>query len=459
MKRLSWCAHVCIIQVLGLLVSTRSAVGMTTILGDGDNLGTAVAAAHDGDTIEIDSNSVYSGILTWHDKFLTIRAGSGYSPTISVIQNIYGNSNTGGEIRGLKILGPVSISGGATSFSNLNFYDNTISSDVNFNGVGELAIHSIMQNNHLKNVYFDGTGNLTGNIKLDGNTVSGDVLASVVGQARYDLTITHNVVQGGISSGEGVTSVIDSNFVRHGISGGSDFGYPAKMTVTRNVMMDEMGIAFGANSTVTVNASNNVILKASDSRWPAGIRVVEVLGASDSNTKLTFVNNTVVGFDQGISLGNFNRSDPTRKFSMSFANMLLHNVDDIDGLLPSEIYSSLIADGTFNGVNGNFGGIPNLGPNGELLAGSLGIDQGNNAAASSLATDIVGNLRILDGNNDGTARVDVGAYEFVVPEPPSLVAFVVGCVLCLWIASSSNRSARVRVATVGLRAPTWPTPS
>jgi hypothetical protein len=427
------CSIVLVCAAIAFLNQAILAHATTTVLGDAANLGTAVAAASNGDIIEIDSNSTYLGILTWHNKFITIRAGNGYSPTISSIQNIYGNSSTGGEIRGLKILGPVSINGGGTTFSNLNFYDNTFTSDVTFNGGGDWAIHSIMQNNHLKNVYFDGTGDFTGNVQLDGNTVSGDVSADVFGPSHYDLNITHNVVQGVISSGEGVTSVIDSNFVRHGISGGSDFEYPATMTVTRNVMMDEMGIVFGANSTVNVNASNNVILKASDSRWSAGIRVVEVFDASDSNTKLTFVNNTVVGFDQGISLGNVNRSDPTRRFSMSFTNMLLHNVDDIDGLLPSEIMSSLIADGTFSGVNGNFGGIPSLGPNGELLAGSLGIDQGDNAAATTLATDIVGNSRILDGNHNGAARVDVGAYELVVAEPRRLVGFVVGGALCFWI--------------------------
>jgi hypothetical protein len=439
MKRLSWRTYVFIIHVFWLSVIARPAVATTTILSDAANLGVAVAAASNGDTIEIDSNSVYSGILTWSNKFITIQAGNGYFPTVSSIQNIYGNSTTGGDIRGLKIVGPVSINGGGTTFSNLNFYDNTISSDVNFNGVGEWAIHSTMQNNHLKNVYFDGTGNLTGNVKLDGNTVSGDVSAGVVGQAHYDLNIMHNVVQGGIASGQGITSVIDSNFARHGIGGGSDFDYPATMTVTRNVLMDELSVEFGANSSVNVNASNNVIVKASDSRWPAGIRVAEVINAANSNTKLTFVNNTVVGFDSGISVENVHRSDPTRQFSMSFTNMLLQNGLDTSGLLSSEIKSSLIADGTYSGINGNFGGIPNLGPNGELLAGSIGIDKGDNAAASMLATDIVGNPRILDGNHDGTARVDVGAYELVVAEPRSFVGFVVGGALCFWMALSSRR--------------------
>jgi hypothetical protein len=48
------------------------------------------------------------------------------------------------------------------------------------------------------------------------------------------------------------------------------------------------------------------------------------------------------------------------------------------------------------------------------LQGSSGvIDQGdNNAVVSGIATDLVGNQRIVDGDEDGTATVDLGAYEY-----------------------------------------------
>ena len=47
-----------------------------------------------------------------------------------------------------------------------------------------------------------------------------------------------------------------------------------------------------------------------------------------------------------------------------------------------------------------------------LSAGSPSIDTGDNAAATSI-TDLDGNPRITDGNGDGTATVDMGAYEYV----------------------------------------------
>jgi hypothetical protein len=101
-------------------------------------------------------------------------------------------------------------------------------------------------------------------------------------------------------------------------------------------------------------------------------------------------------------------------------NMLLVNGDDIGSFTNSTVANSLIADSTFAGTNGNFGGMPLLGPMHELLAGSIGIDAGNNLAANIPAFDIAGNPRIWDGNGDGVARVDVGAFEYFVPEPATI---------------------------------------
>ena len=48
---------------------------------------------------------------------------------------------------------------------------------------------------------------------------------------------------------------------------------------------------------------------------------------------------------------------------------------------------------------------------------SPAIDAGNNAAAQAPAADLDGNPRIADGNQDGDARIDMGAYEYT-NQPP-----------------------------------------
>ena len=50
-----------------------------------------------------------------------------------------------------------------------------------------------------------------------------------------------------------------------------------------------------------------------------------------------------------------------------------------------------------------------------LLSGSPCIDAGDNSVVEPNSTDIAGNPRIIDGDEDGEAIVDMGAYEFLPP--------------------------------------------
>jgi hypothetical protein len=55
-----------------------------------------------------------------------------------------------------------------------------------------------------------------------------------------------------------------------------------------------------------------------------------------------------------------------------------------------------------------------------LLAGSPSVDVGSNAAVPpTMLLDLDGNPRVVDGDRNGTATVDLGAYEF---QPPLLLA-------------------------------------
>ena len=81
-------------------------------------------------------------------------------------------------------------------------------------------------------------------------------------------------------------------------------------------------------------------------------------------------------------------------------------------------YSNVNQDG-FAGTNGNIRQDPLLSGSGKLrlLPGSPCIDAGNNAPFPILIlTDYFGNDRIIDGDANGTATVDMGAHEYVPGE-------------------------------------------
>jgi hypothetical protein len=90
----------------------------------------------------------------------------------------------------------------------------------------------------------------------------------------------------------------------------------------------------------------------------------------------------------------------------------------------------------FSGSNGNISVNPLFvsSSNFHLRGGSLAVDAGDNGAPNLPATDLDGNPRIVDGNLDGTVRIDMGVYEFQSPSfamsaaQPSSLTMVNGAV-------------------------------
>jgi hypothetical protein len=235
------------------------------------------------------------------------------------------------------------------------------------------------------------------------------------------------VLEGGESQRH--PSLVEGNLFHDRFSAGTSSYDRNDVTILGNRFENSISLYIGYWSTTSVFAANNVIEAVDKTIEDEGLLLDVYVFQTNSSTNIEFVNNTIVGYDVGVRFDGPQR-ETLNDFNLSLSNTLLYNADDIDGVLSTEVTSSLISDGTYDGIGGNFAALPLLFPNKRLMPGSPGIDAGSNAAAAALSVDFAGNPRILDGNGDHVAIVDVGAFE-VLPEPSTLLLVGLGMAGCL----------------------------
>ena len=419
-----------LLLVVLAIAATRAtcADAALVILGDGGNLPNAIAAAQHGDTIELRSNGAFPGNLSWSNKYLTVQAGNGFAPTIQgSVSNVVGNSLTGGTLRGLNFTGGFGLGGTSTTFSKMVLDKSTFQGASNVSGTGSLKITlTVTQSTFLSNFGIGGTGDLNVGLTASENQFLGGTHFGGTGEMHLAATLTRNIFTGNTSFSPIGNTVYDLDFAENefktrpvaaGIGNLPDLQYHFE----RNRFREGIEVVVDHYNKVGLTMTDNLIGGVADvpmTTEPGILLRTFYNTIRFANINMSLTNNTVAGFDTGIEVRGFEPDVYPTQTSITFANMLLSNEDDLVNVKASDISYSLISDGTYAGQNSNFVGSPLLGPNGQLLAGSPGIDRGNNSLAST--KDLLGNPRIVDGNGDGIKVVDVGAYEFAVPEPASL---------------------------------------
>jgi sugar lactone lactonase YvrE len=263
------------------------------------------------------------------------------------------------------------------------------------------------------------------------------------------------------SHGEGAGSVIKGFTIQNGYnwegSGMTLLG--SSPTIIGNIFQNNAeevgyyGAAIGGNNASPIVEQNLFQNNTADSQYLSG--VISFINESSpiiannvfannpclainmiGNTPI-IINNTIVNNNAGISASSgiicnnilFNNSLGVGSAGDVWQNNLVYGGQ------------TLYSGQDLTGANGNISTNPFFAclPSGDfhLLAGSPCIDAGNNGAPQLPATDFDGNPRILAGNPNGPAIVDMGAYEFNPASPPTP---------CLYLNCPSNI---VVVAAVG----------
>ncbi len=233
-------------------------------------------------------------------------------------------------------------------------------------------------------------------------------------------------------------ATIEGNLIKDGsimLIGGSMSGHDNgidDVLINRNKILDSVftgfqiqGASFGAeNNTVEkIKFSNNLVARSHH----AGVVLLGGFDKSDNNTvrNVTLLNNTLVengksvDWAGGINIENDNNSSGNVVSGVKIANTILwknRNGDRIVGSQrPASVRNSILADARYRGSNGNFYASPRFvdsaKTNYSLHAASPAVDKGATSGTDPGKFDLAGYPRGADGNGDGKAVTDIGAYE------------------------------------------------
>ena len=337
------------LTILTLAAIGNAAAAVIHVPADQPTIQQGIDAASAGDIVEVAAGTYFEN-LDFHGKAISLQSASGAAHTIIDGSNVGTVINfQTGEGRDSKVIG-FTIQHGNNSFG----------AGIMLSGASPKIKRNIFRNNAEGSGGFgagiggNGSSPIVENNIFIGNTCDTQFLSGVVSFVNDSSPV-----------------IIDNVF----------FNNPCRAV---NMTLPEGNTPVVANNTMVANS--------------VGVRV----DARVPTSSQLYANNIVVGNGMGLEvdfLGTGN--EPTWENNLVFGN----TSGDYFG----------IADLT--GMNGNISLDPEFMGQGardfELSPGSPAIDAGTLEVPDLPGKDFVGNPRVLDGDGDGEALPDMGAFEFV----------------------------------------------
>jgi hypothetical protein len=403
-----------VVSVALMVLATLPIAAATTIHvpADKPTIQAAIDAAVNGDTVLV-ADGTYTENIDFKGKAITVRSTNGATKT----------TINGGKVDAVaKFVTAEGLSSVLDGFTITNG---------NGLGINILSTSPTVKNNIVTlNTGCPGIGILIGDGSplIQNNTVSNNAQLTCFGGDSAGITV------GGPPSGAQIIgNTISGNNSSLGTGGGGiSLNAVGSVLIQGNLIQENAGFRGGGigglNDTSQVRIIENVI--SGNTGATAG-------GMGIDNTVSLILNNTVAGNDAPGGASAFSGHFFTTTGAMTISNNLFIGnpgqpaVDcrGFDTVSPPVFsfndvftpggpnYGSMCIDQT--GKNGNISVDPlfvnSAASDFRLQATSPAIDGGSNTAPSLPTEDIAGNDRILDGNGDCLATVDMGAYEFARP--------------------------------------------
>jgi parallel beta-helix repeat protein len=276
----------------------------------------------------------------------------------------------------------------AVNFSSALVQSNIVSNNTSFNNC-ELSAAGI-------SVFGAGSAEIIGNLIENNTAASGNGGGMQLWDAGTP-TLKNNVIRGNLATelapytqGGGIFIVNDSDALI------------VQNLIYNNTAGQGSGISlivpFGSVGPLLVN---NTIIGNSSSLQGSAVY------ASGFDNQAQFFNNVMIGPNGANAV-----------FCEAYVGVSPPTFTNNDAFSPngSGLQGTCAAQSNTNGnisVNPRFVGKTNF----QLKAGSAAIDAGDNSAPDLPTLDLSGKPRIVDGDGDGDAIIDMGAYEYQPPAP------------------------------------------